>query len=60
MGFWPSIFAILAAGIPSALAAYFGYKNSQQLRTKNGKTVGEMVSDVHDSPSIDTETNCRK
>lgn len=47
---------VLAAGIPSAVAAYFGYKNGRQLRTGNDKTVGEMLTEVHGKESLQDTT----
>jgi hypothetical protein len=46
------IVTVLAAGVPSAVAAYFGYRNGRALRTGNEKTVGEMVTEVHGKDSV--------
>lgn len=46
------LLTVLAAGLPSCVAAYYGHRNSAQLRTGNNKTVGEMVTEVHGADSI--------
>lgn len=51
-GTWLGLLTVLAAGIPSCVAAYYGHKNGQQLRTGNDKTVGEMVTEVHGKDSM--------
>lgn len=52
------LFTVLAAGVPSAAAAYWSYRANRnvgvvktQLVTGNDKTVGEMVTEVHGKES---------
>lgn len=42
----------LAIGVPSCVAAYYGHKNSRDLKTTNDKTVGTMLSEVHAKESL--------
>lgn len=46
------LLTVLAAGIPSCVAAYYGHKNAVQLRTGNDKTVGAMLTEVHGKESM--------
>lgn len=53
------LFTVLAAGVPSAAAAYFSYRANRnvgvvktQLVTGNDKTVGEMLTEVHGKESL--------
>lgn len=46
------LLTVIAAGFPSMVAAYFGYKNRQELKTGNDKTVGEMLTEVHGKESM--------
>lgn len=48
------LLTVLAAGLPACIAAYFGYKTRTQLKTGNEKTVGEMVTEVHDKEANHT------
>lgn len=53
------ILTVLAAGTPSAVAAYWSYRANrgvgavrQELVTGNGKTVGKMVAETHAKESV--------
>lgn len=46
------LLTVIAAGFPSCVAAWFGYKNGRQLKTDNDKTVGQMLSEVHGKESV--------
>lgn len=57
-GTWLGLATVLAAAVPSALAAIFSYRaqrlsraNARQLVTGNDKTVGEMLAEVHGKES---------
>ncbi len=45
---WPVVALALVTGLPAIIAAVVGLLNRKQLRTKNGRTVAEMVTDVHE------------
>lgn len=38
--------------IPSCMAAYYGRKNSKQLKTANGKSIAEMVEITHQQNQV--------
>lgn len=46
------LLTVLAAGLPSAFAAYYSHKSVRQLKTGNDKTVGEMLTEVHSKESV--------
>lgn len=38
--------------IPASLSAYYSRKSALQLKTSNGKTVGQIVEDSHKQNSV--------
>lgn len=44
---WAQVAALLIVSLPGIIAAYFGAKNANSLKTPNGRTVGTMVSESH-------------
>lgn len=57
------ILTVLAAGTPSAVAAYWSYRANRsvssvkhELVTGNDKTVGEMLTEVHGKESVQSTT----
>lgn len=57
-GTWLGLLTVIAAGFPSAVAAFFGWRSAKgasairhELVTGNDKTVGEMVTEVHGKES---------
>lgn len=46
---WAQVVYTLIITIPAIIAAWFAHRGTASLKTKNGKTVGEMVSEVHNA-----------
>lgn len=45
---WPVVVLALITGLPAILAAVLGLLNRKTLKTGNSKTLGEMVTEVHE------------
>lgn len=50
---WPGVILALVTGLPATIAAIAGLLNRRSLKTANGKTVGEMVTEVHGEASVE-------
>lgn len=48
---WPDVAGALVLAIPSIIAALLSNGNRRNLRTPNGKTVGDLVADIHSKES---------
>lgn len=44
---WPDVAGAFIIGLPAILAAIFSFLNGKQLKTSNGKTIANLVEDVH-------------
>lgn len=46
---WPDVALALIAAMPGLLAAYYAYKVSIAIRTRNGSTIGGHVQTIEDT-----------
>lgn len=53
---WPTVVLALIAAVPAIIAAVFAGLTKRELKTGNGKTVGEMVTEVHGKESTAATT----
>ena len=44
---WPDVAGAFIIGLPALLAAIFSFLNGKKLKTANGKTIANLVEDVH-------------
>ena len=48
---WPDVAGAFILALPGIVAAIVGVVNHRNLRTSNGKTVAQLVEDVHEKAS---------
>lgn len=44
---WAQVAFFLILSAPGIIAAFYSHRNSASLKTKNGRTVGTMIGEVH-------------
>lgn len=48
---WPDVAGAFILALPGITAAVLSYLNRQNLKTSNGKSIAQMVEDVHGKES---------